>query len=424
VKPDRLRVALLADDFNPEWPSLPIVGFNYAKALANHADVTVFTQIRNKPNLQKLSQLGFQIVYIDTEYIASPIHKLAVWLRGGHELGWTIQIASKYLPYLEFERLALRRIRKSNLAFDIVHRITPMSPTLPSYASGRTGTPFVVGPLNGNLPWPHEFSVEQKRERELLSKIKGIHKVLPFSRSTFRNASAILAAFPHTISGLGEVNARKVFDVPEIGYDPETFYAKPRQRGDRLVFLYAGRLVPYKLPEFAVLAFAARPELREHRLRVVGSGPERERLEQLTSKHGLQDCVEFVGGLSQREVADEMRKADIFFFPSIRELGAGVVIEALACGMPCLVADYGAPGALVNDGRGRKVPLGDRAAMIRGFADAATQLASDPVAVEQMSEESASYAQRTFTWEKKAAFTIAVYEWILRRRSERPEFSY
>jgi glycosyltransferase involved in cell wall biosynthesis len=247
---------------------------------------------------------------------------------------------------------------------------------------------------------------------------------LPFLRSTYRNASAILAAFPHTISSLSEACAGKIFDVPEIGYDPATFYGKPRSRGDSLTFLYAGRLVPYKLPEFAVLAFAARPELRKHRLRIVGSGPEQERLQQLADDHDLLDCVEFVGRLSQPEVAEEMRKADIFLFPSIRELGAGVVIEAMACGLPCIVADYGGPAGLVNDSRGRKVPLGDRATMIRGFADAAVEVASDRVALEQMSRESASYAQRSFTWAKKATSTIAIYEWVLGRRSERPEFVY
>src|SRR6478672_5371495 len=161
-KSNQLRVALLADDFNPEWPSLPVVGFNYAVALADHADVTVFTHIRNKQDLEKLGQLGFKIIYLDNEYIASPMYKFALWLRGGDELGWTIQIASNYLPYLEFERLALRRIRDDKTPFDLVHRITPMSPTLPSYAAGRTATPFLIGPLNGNLPWPREFAAEQR----------------------------------------------------------------------------------------------------------------------------------------------------------------------------------------------------------------------------------------------------------------------
>ena len=424
AKPHRIRVAVLADDFNPEWPSLPVVGFNYARALAELADVTVFTHVRNRTNVEKLGAQRFAIVYLDNEAVASPMYKLATWLRGGDELGWTIQIASNYLPYLQFERLALSRIRKSEPRFDLVHRITPMSPTLPSYAAGRTGTPFVIGPLNGNLPWPKEFSAELKREREMLSKIKPIYRILPFIRSTYRNASAVLAAFPHTIASLSHGIRDKVFDVPEIGYDPATFFNQPRRRSQRLTFLYAGRLVPYKLPEFAVRAFVERPELQKHRLRIVGSGPEQERLERIIAEHGLQDCIEFVGRLSQREVADEMRKADVFLFPSIRELGAGVVIEAMACGLPCIVADYGGPGGLVNDSRGRKVPISDRETMIRGFADAAVELASDRRALSRMSTESADYAERTFTWDKKAEATLEIYDWVLGGRPDKPTFVY
>lgn len=423
-KSDRLRVALLADDFNPEWPSLPVVGFNYAAALAEHAEITVFTHVRNRENVEKRGTVGFEVVYLDNEYIASPMYKFARWLRGGDELGWTIQIASNYLPYLEFERLAARRIRTSKNRFHLVHRITPMSPTLPSYSAGRTGSPFLVGPLNGNLPWPPEFSAEQKRERETLSKIKGIYKRLPFLQSTYRKSAAILAAFPHTISSLDKRYSGKIFDVPEIGYDPKVFHSAPRARGDRLIFLYAGRLVPYKLPDLAVLAFAERPELRKHRLRIVGAGPEQPRLEKMVTDYGLKDCVDFVGRLSQGEVADEMRQADVFLFPSIRELGAGVVIEALACGLPCIVADYGGPGGLVNDSRGRKVPLGDRAAMTQGFADAALELANDRRALDEMSIEAARYAEHAFTWDKKATATLRIYEWVLGRGSEKPEFNY
>jgi hypothetical protein len=61
--------------------------------------------------------------------------------------------------------------------------------------------------------------------------------------------------------------------------------------------------------------------------------------------------------------------------------------------------------------------------MIRGFADSAADLTSDRAALQKMSEESANYA-RTFTWKAKAEFTVTIYEWVLGRRSERPEFLY
>jgi hypothetical protein len=48
-----VRVLLLADSCNPDWPSLPIVGYKLALAIANHADVTLVTQVRNRAYCEK-----------------------------------------------------------------------------------------------------------------------------------------------------------------------------------------------------------------------------------------------------------------------------------------------------------------------------------------------------------------------------------
>ena len=75
-----------------------------------------------------------QVVYLDNEYIAAPMYRAATWLRGGKSVAWTTNIAMQYPPYLAFEREAWKtfkgRIRAGE--FDLVHRVTPMSPTLPS----------------------------------------------------------------------------------------------------------------------------------------------------------------------------------------------------------------------------------------------------------------------------------------------------
>jgi glycosyltransferase involved in cell wall biosynthesis len=78
----------------------------------------------------------------------------------------------------------------------------------------------------------------------------------------------------------------------------------------------------------------------------------------------------------------------------------------------------------VNDSRGRKVPISDRETMIRGFANAAVDLASDRKALGRMSAESANYAARTFTWGKKAEATLEIYDWVLGRRRDKPTFAY
>jgi glycosyltransferase involved in cell wall biosynthesis len=93
------------------------------------------------------------------------------------------------------------------------------------------------------------------------------------------------------------------------------------------------------------------------RFTVVGDGPERNRLEQLTRSLGIAKAVFFCGWLSHAKVLKHLRSADVFVFPSLRDNGAGVVFEALATGAVPLVVDFGGPGDIVHPTVGYKAPL-------------------------------------------------------------------
>ncbi|WP_421905738.1 glycosyltransferase family 4 protein [Mameliella sp.] len=415
----RPRVLLVADECNPEWPSLPIVGYKYALEIGKRADVTVATHVRNRENIEKDGP-SVPVVYIDNEWIASPMYRLGRLIRGGDEVGWSTSMIFNYLPYLAFERGVWRHFRDDLRArrFDIVHRITPMSPTLPSWLAHKVQQPFVIGPLNGNLDWPRAFAAEQAREREGLRKLRNFYKYLPFARSTYDDAAAVFCAFSHTRADLPRVEDGRIVSFPEIGFDPAIFHAAGaapagRRGNGRLDFLYAGRLVPYKLPELPIRAFAASAALRRHHLHLVGDGPERARMEALISEHGLEDCITMHGRKSQDEVAEMMRKSDAFVFPSIRELGAGVVIEAMACGCQVIVANYGAPGDLADQGRGARVDMGTFDRMVDGFRLEMEACAEAPANMAETAERAKSYADGYFPWAKKGEKTIDVYRALL-----------
>jgi hypothetical protein len=82
----KTRVLILAEQCNPEWPSLPIVGYKYALALADQADVTIVTQVRNEANIRKAGRALDRFVFLDTEYVAAPLDRFAKWLRGGDQV--------------------------------------------------------------------------------------------------------------------------------------------------------------------------------------------------------------------------------------------------------------------------------------------------------------------------------------------------
>lgn len=115
--------------------------------------------------------------------------------------------------------------------------------------------------------------------------------------------------------------------------DVERFTPAPSaQVGDHL--LVVSRLVPYKRVDLAVEA-ANRTGMR---LRVVGDGPLYSELKAMARPN-----VEFVGHLSDREVADEMARCRALVFGAFEDFGL-VPLEVQASGRP--VVAYGAGGAL------------------------------------------------------------------------------
>lgn len=147
-------------------------------------------------------------------------------------------------------------------------------------------------------------------------------------------------------------------------------------------------------------------------------------IDRVVREENLSDSVEVLGRKSQPEVATWMRTADIFAFPSIRELGAGVVVEAMACGMANVVVDYGAPGELVEPDRGVKIPLGNKAQLVDSMRVALESLVSDPANVKRLGDNAHAHAMSHYSWQVKAEKTMEVYRWVLGQRADKPKISW
>jgi glycosyltransferase involved in cell wall biosynthesis len=425
------RVLLIAEAANPEWVSVPLVGWSLCRALRARLDAHVVTQVRNRPALLRAGLAeGTDFTAIDTERVAGALFRLGRWLRGGADKGWTIGTALASFSYAHFERLLWRafagRLRAGEFA--LVHRITPLSPAIPSRLAGRCarlGIPFVLGPLNGGVAWPPAFRAEQRREREWLSRFRGLHRWFPGYRSTRRHARAILVA---SRSALAEVPRRwrgKCVFLPENGVDPDQVLPRPNRPARRpLRLITVARLVPLK--GIDMLVEAAAPLVREGALalEVVGDGAERSRLAALSEAHGAAAGITFAGQVPRAAVGTKLAQADVFVLPSIREFGGGAVLEAMAAGLPTVVVAYGGPAELVTEQTGVRIPLGPRAAIVRELGAVLRRMADDPAPLAEMGQRARTRALTLYSWGAKAEQVAEVYDWVAGRRAARPTFAF
>jgi glycosyltransferase involved in cell wall biosynthesis len=400
-----------------------------ASALREVADVHIATQSRNRDAFLRAGLVeGRDFTAIHSEKIARPIWRLAQLLRGGKGKGWTTAQAISALTYRYFEHLVWKTFAPRIEAgeFDIVHRVTPLSPTTSSPIARkckRAGVPFVLGPINGGVPWPAGFDAERRREKEWLSYVRGAYKYLPGRRAMLDATAAILVGSRFSQSEIPDRNRGACVYMPENAIDPARFTQIARHDNEgpmRACFI--GRLVPYKGPD--MLIAAAAQLLRDGRmtLDIVGDGPMMAELTAQVDKEDVAGAVRLLGWVAHEEVQTILAEADLLAFPSIREFGGGVVLEAMAMGVAPLVVDYAGPGELVTEGLGAKVPIGTREDIIPAFRDALIALAADPVELAAMGERGRAHVAAKFTWARKAEQVLEVYAWVLGKRADRPEF--
>ncbi len=421
----KLRVLVIAEAANPELTSVALIGYSLGQALAKVCDAHLVTESRNEGSLLKAGVDPASFTAIDNPAQRLGFH-IAKVLRGGTSLGWTIHSAMATLSYPLFERKVWKtfRARLEKGEYDLVHRITPLSPTTPSYLAKKLsalGVPLILGPLNGGIPWPAGFGQVRRAEKEWLGYFRDLHRLLPGLHATRRAASALVLASRHTygeVTGEDPVLAKKAVWLPENAIDPARFpeineepAAPAPDAPVHVAFL--GRLVPYKGAD--MLLRAAVPLIRDGKitLEIIGDGPQMADLKAIAGRENLADGVTFPGWVPHEKVRSHLSKARVFAFPSVREFGGGVVLEAMALGLVPLVLDYGGPAELIPEGCGKIVPMGDREQIVASFRAALTALVADPAAIHETGLRAQRYVRENFTWEAKAVQLLEVYRWAL-----------
>ncbi len=149
--------------------------------------------------------------------------------------------------------------------------------------------------------------------------------------------------------------------------DPHTIRTQ-RNWGQQKVLISIGRLAEEKnWPTLLRAVHQVMAHRLDVRLVILGDGPSRESLQEMTETLGMADRVEFTGLLPFEMVPSYLKSADLFCFASVTETQGLVTLEALAAGLPVVAVDASGTRDVVENGREGLLTANDSTALAQAI---------------------------------------------------------
>jgi glycosyltransferase involved in cell wall biosynthesis len=199
------------------------------------------------------------------------------------------------------------------------------------------------------------------------------------------------------------------------GIDTQLFHPSKRDNEWRekhgfkdsdIVITYVSRLVWEKNPDlYADVVKRLQNEYTQVKALIVGDGPALSGL-----KEQFPDAI-YTGFLSGEELAASYAGSDIFFFPSDTETFGNVTLEAMASGLPCVVADATGSKSLVEHNKnGFVIPVESR----DEFLTSLKSLITDHTLRNKMGNSSLEKSKQ-YTWSAINNRLLSFYKEVLSR---------
>ncbi|MDR1644325.1 MAG: glycosyltransferase family 1 protein [Tannerellaceae bacterium] len=316
-----------------------------------------------------------------------------------------IHINTRGIPGNKSYRFATPLLQKAELdrelqAFspDVIHISTPS--LLGNYAlkaAKRLGVPVIsiyhthfisyVDYYVRNFPFLIDFA--KQRVRDILRSFYNQCETLYVPSNSIMQELATEGVNPDVMKLWGRGIDQTLFSPAKR--NPERM--KRLTGNDNPCILFASRLVWEKNLQTLIKVYDLAMQRRlKYNFVVAGEGAARETVEKQ-----MPEAI-FLGHVGHERLAEIYASSSVFFFPSVTETFGNVVLEAMASGLPCVIADSGGSGDFIEDGvNGFKCKPYDAA----DFLNRITEIIERPGLARQFSEKGRENSKR-YIWENLA----------------------
>lgn len=382
----------------------------WIRALSTQAEVTVLSSSRapRVPLPQQLPRARV-VVWPELKVLYTRFERANAMAK----LGWPL--------FCHQVKGWLREALARGEQFDIAHQMLPQAMRHASPLR-HFPIPYVIGPLGGGLETPATFAHEVREGTSMVSRLRAIDgwrlRCDPMLRASYTGAELIIGVGPYIGDRLAPLGIKRFYPMHEIARSDLPSDQPRKAVAGQLALFHAGRGVRTKGLRDVVRALGHLKDRPGITLTSAGTGEDIDACKVEARRLGIEDRVTFLGRIPREAVEEQYRISDVFCFPSFREPLGGVLLEAMANGLPIITAARGGPDFVVDERSGIRVPVTDPETFACDIATAIRELADDPDRRLALGRGARAAIEMMDDWEQKASRLLGLYEQVLEARRD------
>lgn len=178
------------------------------------------------------------------------------------------------------------------------------------------------------------------------------------------------------------------------------------------LIVYFGRLHYQKNVDLLIKSFKyVKEKIKDVKLIIIGTGNDYDKLKAMSSSD---KDITMTGFVSDEDLIDYLRVADVVVFPSRGENASFTLMEAMACELPVVSSDVGNAKKILGDGRGILLKKYTE----KEIAEICIDILSDDQKAEKIGKIARKYVEEHHSWDKISKQTQGLYEEVIKEKNK------
>ena len=339
-----MKILLSAYACEPNTGSEHQIGWSWIKTLSQKNKVYVLTRKKNKKKLLKEILLK-KIKNVSFLFYDLPDFFIKI-IKGGNNK------SNSYLYFLfwhVFIYFKYKKLIKEN-KIDLIHHVTFGTFRIPNLLC-LCNIPFIFGPLAGGEMVPFKVLKKFSTKSKLTEVLRNIsNSYVRFSlllNITLFRAKKIILTSETSRKFIPKFYHKKIQIIPAL-FNENFFYKLKKDNNFKICFI--GRLVEWKGVEILKKLFLKIETLNKKiTLDIYGNGPRKNNLENFIIKNNFENKIKIFGHIDQKKLIKSFKKYDLLIFPTLRDSGGYVILEALNNNLNVITTNAAGPKSIIRN---------------------------------------------------------------------------